>query len=137
MVFFGVFVLVLFTFGLSLDGVTPSHSFRDHPHVCSSHKCVSSHLNTWLASYIQCVSDWTGHLLRPVLQCMVPPSIILRPHLSLPLPPLFLTSNPSFSSLPKCPSGSFISILLGHGICCLDYPIAFSLSPLPLRKPSS
>lgn len=45
-------------------------------------------------------------LLRAVLQWMVPSSIILRSHISLPPPPLFLTPNPSFSPLPKCPSSA-------------------------------
>lgn len=60
MVFFGVFVLVLLTFRLSLDGVTPSRS-RDHPHVRSSQMCIIPFEHLAGLSHSTCLwLDWSS-----------------------------------------------------------------------------
>lgn len=68
---------------------------------------------------------------------MVLSSIILRFHMSLPPPSLFLTLNQSFSLHPKCPLSPFIAIPLDITSVAYIYPVAFSLAPLLLYKLSS
>lgn len=83
------FVLVpLLTLRFTLEVASPSHGFRDSPHVCSSQMCIIplGCLAGLSLSHIHCVFTWTVKVLRPVLQCTVPPPLMLRSHISLPLP---------------------------------------------------
>lgn len=90
------------------------------------------------AAHIQCVHNCTCLLLKPVLQCMVPPCVLLETNMSFPLPPSFLTSNPFFFPPLKCPLSLSICTFFGHDISCLDYPSISDFPGTPAsKKPSS
>lgn len=111
------------------------HGFSDHPHVHGSQVCIIPF--RCLAPQVQCVCNWTDNLLKPVLQCLALLSIILKANISIPLLPSFLTSNPFFLPPSQYPLNLSVFTLWGHDISCLDYPLVFSLAPLPLGKPWS
>lgn len=132
-VFFGVCSLLLTCRLNWMASSPPMASVAIH----MAPKCVSSHLDAQQAPHIQCVHNWTCLLLKHVLQCMVPPCVLLKTNMSFPLPPSFLTSNPFFLPPLKCPLSLSICTILCRDISCLDYPLVISLASLPLTKPSS